>query len=47
MQLHTKCAALKNLCNSEVYYLVVQECKKINSCRNVKFRHELIGEIQP
>ena len=36
----------KKLCNSEVYYLAFQGCKKVNSCKNGRFRYEMIGETQ-
>ena len=38
---------MKELCNSEVYYLVAQECKEANSCKNDRFKYEMIGATQP
>ena len=48
MQFHTKCAVLKtDLFNSKVVYLVANECKKVISSKNGRFRYEMIGETQP
>ena len=55
VQFHTKCAVLKKLCavlmknlwNWIIYFLFVQGCKKVNSCKTCRFRYEIIGEAQP
>ena len=52
MQLHIKCAVLKNLCFSDekttqfkiLSFLVVQGCQNVNSSKNGGFRYEMIGE---
>ena len=42
------CAVLmKKLCKSKDYYLVAQGCKKVNSCKNGRYRYELMGETKP
>ena len=42
------CAVLmRKQCNKRACYLVVQRCKKVNSSKNVRFRHEMTGETQP
>ena len=37
----------KNICNSHAYYVVTQGCKKVDSSKNGRFKHELIGDMQP
>ena len=53
VQLHTKCAVLKNgavlietLCNSKICYLVAQGYKKVNSSKIGRFRYKMIGETK-
>ena len=38
---------MKKLCNSTLYHLVGQGCKKVNSSKNDRFRYEMIRETQP
>ena len=55
MQFHTKCAVIKiNVCSSsgktaqfKACYEVTQGCKKEDSSKNGRFRHEMIGTTQP
>ena len=53
VKFHTRCAVLKklcssnkNMCNSQVYFLVTYGGKKVNSSKNVRFMYELIEETQ-
>ena len=35
------------MCNLQVYYLVIEGCKKVNSSKKGRSTHEMIGETQP
>ena len=41
------CSFNEKLCNSKIYDLVAQGCKKVNSSKNDRFRYEMIAETQP
>ena len=38
---------MKKLCNSKVYYLMVQGYMKVNSNKNDKYKYKMIVEKQP
>ena len=37
---------MKKLCNSKMFCLVARGCRKVNSCKNGKFRNEMIRETR-